>query len=292
MLFLGAALGISLAVLLLESGNYLQMPHIKGPENSSLNAINPGNTIPQKQNYSLAFLLNPDNPYYQTNLHIFEENLKTGDFLLVYGTSAHVQDIVKRAKEIRDQGKDFKVYSVVAYRKIADMEASVPGLPKGIDFIMYDYEGGAGYSPEFTADEATSIASFARAKSLVDQYNNATGTTARLLVSPPYGQLAHSGWDWITASKNMDAVDVQLQAFLKDSRLGAYAKDLVGQVRKTPSDKLVFIQLSIVPSRGTVFDNVQAIHELEGIQGIDAFLIFYKNTQGKDLENLFSILHR
>ncbi|HJU14686.1 MAG TPA: hypothetical protein VJ792_09555 [Candidatus Nitrosotalea sp.] len=215
-----------------------------------------------------------------------------GDYLLVYGTPKDAPDVVKKAQDVKDQGTGIKVYSAIGYRKIHDMVTSVSSLPKGIDFIIYDYEGGPGYSPEFSTDEAASILNFAKAKWLVEEYNNATGGNARLLVTPPYGQLRQAGWDWQSASANMGAIDIQLQAFLKDPQLVVNAKDIVEQIRRQGNDKIVFVQLSIIPTRGTILDNIQAINNLKGIRGIDAVLIFYKNTQGADLEKLFAMLRR
>ena len=246
-----------------------------------------------KQPYSLAFFLNIDNPYYETNLEIFIKNLKKGDYLLVSGPPERAKEIIQKTHEIQNLvNSGVNVFSVMNYKKISDIVATVPTLPKGVDYVMYDYEGGNGYSPEFTTDENQSIVYFDKAHSAVEMYNKNTGSHAKLFVTPPYGQLHKLDWNWDSVVTNMDVVDMQLQAFLKDPSLKNYTINIMQQIHKTSPDKLVFIQLSITPKRGTVLDNVSAIDNLKNVSGIGAFLIFYQNTQSSDLKQFFNIIQR
>ncbi len=272
---------------------------------AGLHGANPAKYVPSQgnfsslndsgspKNYSLAFFLNCNNPYYKSNLALFESNLKRGDYLLVSGPAQRASDIIKKTDEIRTStSPGIHVVSVVVFRDISEIMDTVPGLPRGFDYVMYDYEGGSGYSPEFTPDEAASVEYFAEARDAVGKYDKNSGSSASLLVSPPYGELHKSGWNWTLAASNMDAIDIQLQAFATDPGIQDYAKNIVGQIRKSTGDKLVFVQLSIIPTRATIQENIGALAKLQDVRGINAFLIFYKNNQRQDLLELFRMLHR
>lgn len=268
--------------------------HPPAPEvlsTKSIGGLNDTDSMPK--NYSLAFFLSPGNPFYASNLQIFERNLKRGDFLFISGPDQRAADVIQKARDVRAHMEPgINVLSLVNFRRISDIVSKVPNLPKGLDYVMYDYEGGRGYSPEFTLDENMSAKYFAEAEDAVHMYDNITGGDAKLLITPSYGQLDKAGWNWGYAASHVDAMDMQLQAFTKDPDLPKHTQNIVSQIRKVQVDNLVLIQVSLIPSRGTVQDNVNALKSLSQIQGIDAFLIFYKNTRGKELGQFFSMLQR
>lgn len=246
-----------------------------------------------KSNFVLAFFLQFGNPYYNDNLSILAKNLKAGDYLLVESTYLRTPELFQTVHDAKALVKPgVKVISVVNYKDIESLSTTAPLLPKGIDYIMYDYEPGASFSPEFTKNESVSISYFEQAKDSVEQYNKNTGSDAKLFLTPPFGQLRNADWNWGLLSKHVDVIDMQLQAFLKDPSLKTYATDIIEQIRKDSPDKLVFMQCSLSPQRGTVQDNVNAVETLRQIKGINGSLVFYQNVQGPELEQFFSLLDR
>ena len=255
-------------------------------QNSNIGDIAPSN-------YSLAFFLKIGSSQYEANLEILTKNLKPGDYLLVYGPYTRASEILQGALEARSLvNPGVNVISVIDYTNITNLTVTVPTLPKGIDYIMYDYEKGTGFSPEFTVDEKASIDYFDKAKSAISQYNKNMSSDAKLFVTPPYGQLRKANWNWGVASDHMDVIDMQLEAYLKDPNLKKYTMDIIEQIKRDSPDKLVFVQLSINPKRGTLQDNLNAIDSLKDVVGVNVFLIYYLNYQSTDLKQFFSLLDR
>jgi hypothetical protein len=237
----------------------------------------------------LAFFLRNSGQQYTDNLLVFAKNLKSGDYLFIYGKPSEdltVLHKVEQAKPMFNSGVN--VNSAIFYYKIGDLVDNVPKLPSGVDFIIYDYERGTNYSPEFTTNESTSLGYFDQAKAAITQYNRNSGSNARFMVTPPYGELQAAHWNWGLAVKHMDAVDIQVQAFLQHpDTMKNYVSDVVGQItQESPSTK-IFIQLSLVQQRGTIQDNLNAINMLYRLP-IDGFLIFYHPSQTSDLEQFFN----
>lgn len=250
-------------------------------------------SIQTKTSYSLAFFLKTSGSHYNDNLQVFKNNLKSGDYLLIRGEPSSPMVLIQKVQLARSMfNSGVNVDSVLFYYKIDDLIKEVPNLPKGIDFIIYDYEKGANYSPEFTTDEATSIGFFDNAKDAVAQYNKNTGSNAKFMVTPPYGELRSADWDWGLAAKHMDAMDLQVQAFLKDLvTVKGYVSSAVNQITQGSPNTLTFIQLSIVHKRGTLDENVAALNALKNPR-INAFLIWYQANQTEDLNQLFNLLSR
>jgi len=244
------------------------------------------NTKPSKH---LAFFLRIYGQYYVDNLKVFVKNLKNGDYLLIRGNTSEAPTVIQKVEESRplfDSG--VHVNSAIFYYAIRDIVTTVPKLPHGIDFIVYDYERGDNYSPEFTTNESKSIEYFDQARSVVAQYNKNTDSNARLMVTLPYGELHSANWDWRLAAKHMDVIDMQLQSFLQDhSAIQRYISNTADI--EAGDRSLIFAQLSITPVRGTVQENVNAINEIQNSQ-VGAFLIWYQSIQTSDLAQFFRIM--
>lgn len=244
-----------------------------------------------KSNTPLAFFLRIYGQYYTDNLKVFEKNLKNGDYLLIRGNPSEALTVIQKVEQSRplfDSG--VHVNSAIFYFTIRDIVTTMPKLPHGIDFVVYDYEKGDNYSPEFTTNESKSIEYFDQARSAVIQYNKNTGSNAKLMVTLPYGELHSDNWDWRLAAKHMDVLDMQIQAFLQNpSLMQSYISNTYDN--GTGNKPLIFAQLSISQVRGTVQENVDAINTIKNSK-VNAFLIWYQAIQTSDLEQFFSLLHR
>lgn len=221
-------------------------------------------------------------------LELFATNLLDGDYLLVGGTPWQVPWVLQKAGEARRRVKPgVNVFSWVGYVAITELEASVPNLPREIDWVVYDYEGGPGFSPEFTRDQATSVSFFDRGHKMA----NASGF--KFMVTPPYGQLRTANWDWGEVAKHMDGIDIQFQAFLQDlNLLENEVPKVVAEIAAKSPTTLTFIQLSVVPTRGTLEDNITAIQRFENNRQIAAFLMFYSPLQVELLAEFFAKFRR
>ena len=246
--------------------------------------------------YHLAFLLqstaSPSS--YSANLGLFEKHLKPGDFLFISGnpnsTASTVLAQTQAARALVSPGVN--VCSLELYFHVADLKGSATKLPKGFDYIGYDYEQGAQYSPEFTTNETASIGYFDMAQAAVKKYDSITQSNARFMVTPPYGELRGANWDWGLAAKHMDAISMQTQSFLNDSvSYGNMATSLAYEIRQGSPNTQLFMQISIDPSKGTLQDNVNAINTLKTLP-LDGTLVYYNNLQTSDLQRLFTMLNR
>ncbi|MGE5599895.1 MAG: hypothetical protein ACM3UQ_00095 [Clostridiales bacterium] len=238
----------------------------------------------------LAFFLNIASSRYQDNLKVFARNLQNGDYLIMRGDPSSPLAVIQAAKQSKHMfAPGVHVMTCLFYYAIGDIVRSVPKLPPGIDFVVYDYEKGSNYSPDFTTNESVSLGYFDQAEAAVLQYGKNTGSNAQLMVTPPVGELLHAGWNWGLAADHMDAIDMQLQAFVKDHAL---MKNLVSSTAShisEPKKHLVFVQLSL--SRWPVRENIDAINATRDSR-IGAFLIWYQATQTADLEAFFDALKR
>ncbi|MDZ7268322.1 MAG: hypothetical protein ONB48_11380 [candidate division KSB1 bacterium] len=251
------------------------------------------NTLSQESKSSpcsqarLAFLLTR-NPFADSLLKIFADHLLPGDYLLVGGPDSQAQWAISKANEAQSRIKTgVRVLSWAGYVAIDELEARVPRLPQSLDWVVYDYEGGPEFSPEFTRDQQASLGFFERGQQVSRRHG------FQFMVTPPYGQLRGANWDWGRVARFMEAITLQFQAFLQDEQLlETEVRNVVGQIREASPQTLTFIQLSIVPERGTVEDNLRAIRRLEDETQISAFLIFYRPDQSDLLRDFFRQLSR
>lgn len=258
-------------------------------------AIENGNTYSESNStilreYNLALLANSDSPQYNDTLATFVKSLKSGDYLMVEGYDGPTSVIEQKIHNLESLvSPGVNVGAIRIYNSIDQLTNMVPNLPKGFDYIGYDYEDGKSFSPEFTTNENTAIGYFDKAKSAVEQYNLKTGGDAKLIIMPPYGELREAGWDWGLAAKHTDIIDIQFQAFIKDAKFLNYVLNAISQIKKESPTTKVFVQLSLVPKRGTAQDNLNAIGALYKLP-IDAFLMFYHPNQTSDLKQFFQIM--
>jgi hypothetical protein len=249
-------------------------------------------TFVRSSNFHLAFLLNTRSPYYNDNLQLLAKNLRDGDYLFVIDSKLILpSQLVQQAKLMCSPG--VHVNSAVLYSKLQKIIDESATLPGGIDWVIYDYENGTDFSPEFTTNETASLVYFDEAQAAIEKYNTLTGSAAKFMVTPPYVELQKGNWDWGAAAKHMGGIDVQTQRLVKDmptfkDNISKIAEQIHGKSPETFS----MIQFSLRPSVGTIQDTVDGISNVKDIR-IDAFLIFYDQySQNSQLEQFFSSLDR
>ncbi len=241
------------------------------------------------RDYHLVFLVSSASPQYENNLNIFAKYLKRGDGLLVEGYENSEPEIAQKIQKIKlMQNPGVNVDAIRIYNGIDDLTNKVPNLPKGFSYIGYDYEQGAGFSPEFTVNKTKSVEYFDQARHAVLQYNLRTGSNASLILMPPFGQLGKLQWDWGQTAKHTDIMSIQFQAFIKDRNFLNYVVDAIAHAKQESVSTKVLVQVSLVPTRGTPQDVLQAITLLHRLP-IDSFLVFYHPNQTSDLEQFLSI---
>lgn len=169
----------------------------------------------------------------------------------------------------------------------------MPNMSPGIDWIVYDYENGTDFSPEFTTNETDSVKYFDKAWESVKQYNAKTKSNAKFMVTPPYGELKSGNWDWGVAAKHMDGIDIQTQRLVKDmSTFQGHVIQIYDQLQEKPPTVFSMIQFSLRPSVGTIQDTLTGIYSAKNL-GFDAFLIFYDQySQNSQLDDFFKVLHK
>lgn len=243
-----------------------------------------------KPRTSLAFFLNISSNRYLDNLKVFARSLQNGDYIILRGDPSKPLAVIQSVKQTKPAfAPGVNVKSCLFYYAVDDIAKSVPKLPPGIDFVVYDYEKGSSYSPDFTTNESRSIGYFDKAEEAVLQYRRNTGSDAQLMVTPPFGELLHANWDWGLAANHMDAIDMQMQAFVQDHALMQSFVSSTTRNMSGPAKHLVFVQLSL--SRWSVQENIDAINATRDSR-IDAFLIWYQSTQTAGLEAFFDTLKR
>lgn len=228
----------------------------------------------------LGFLTgnNPD------NIPVLENNLNSGDYVFVntpLGDDSNAQSILQEAADIKSKVKPgVHVYTLVWYSKIDDIESRVANLPKGIDYIIYDFEKNPNFTPEYTNDQQQAIALYDRAAKVA----HANGF--KLMVTPTYGDIKAGsaisrGWDWGEVATHMDALNIQFQGYFRLANADTISNDMsniMQDISKKSPNTLAFVQLSLTPVGGTSDQNVNAIHALNQ-KGIHNFLIFYAGPQ-------------
>ena len=253
------------------------------------NTVPQNNTVPPTStSYSLAFLAG-SNP---ANIQLFEDNLKPGDYILVntrLGDDSSSQSLLQEAADIKSKVKPgVNVITLVWYSNISNIESRTPQLPKGIDYVVYDFESWK-QTPEFSTDQQTVIGLLDRALKVAHDNN------FKLMFTPAYGSIKNGaavpfGWNWGDVSKHTDGVVIQFQGYFKLSNGDTVKNDMVNiikQISSSSPNTLAFVQLSLTPVGGTVDQNISAMHDLNS-GNIKKFLIFYGAQQTDDLKNLLT----
>lgn len=241
----------------------------------------------------LAFFLNTRSSHYDKNLETLAKNLHDGDylFIIVHSKLNLIDQLVLQAKSACKPGVN--VNSVLLYTKLSNLISEMPNMPPGIDWIIYDYENGSGFSPEFTVNETVALKYFDKALESVKQYNEKTKSHAKFMVTPPYGELKSGNWDWGVAAKHMDGIDIQTQRLVKNmSTFQVHIIQISNQLQEESPTTFSMIQFSLRPSVGTTQDVLTGIYSARDL-GFDAFLVFYDQfSQNSQLEDFFKILHK
>lgn len=241
------------------------------------------------RNYALVFLVNYESQQYNNTLTSIVKHLKSGDYLLIegYGDSVPMEQYLQKIKSFTSPGVNVGMIRI--YNSIDALVKNLSILPKGFNYIGYDYEGGDGFSPEFTTNETISIKYFDQAENAVHKYNEKTGSDSKLLVAPPYGELKNANWNWGIAAQHMDVMDIQFQAFIKDAKFLDYVLDAIAQIKQESPSTKIFVQLSLIEKRGTAQDNLNSINVIRNLP-IDGFLMFYHPYQTSELDQFFQIM--
>lgn len=243
--------------------------------------------------FSLAFLLNTRSAYYEKNLDILAKNLHSGDYLFIITHSKlnMTSQLVMQAKSKCVSG--VHVSSVLLYSKLSSLISETSRLPSGIDWIIYDYENGDDFSPEFSTNETVSMVYFDKAWESVKQYNERTNSHAKFMVTPPYGELKPGNWDWGKAATHMDGIDIQTQRLVKDmNTFQSHIIPIAAQLQKQSPETFSMIQFSLRPSVTTTQSVITGIGSVQNF-GFDAFLIFYDQySQNLQLEDFFNHLKK
>lgn len=243
-----------------------------------------------QRNYHLTFLVSSSSPQYADNLLIFEKYLKSGDCLLVEGnenSESAIKQKIQKIKSLVNPGVN--VGAIRIYNDIDTLVNKVPNLPRGFRYIGYDYEQGTGFSPEFTINATRSMEYFDQARNAVHQYNLKTNESALLIIMPPFGQIGKSQWNWGLAAKHTDILSIQFQAFIKDRDFLNYVLDTTAQIKQESASAKMMVEVSLVSTRGTPHDNLQAISMLYRLP-IDSFFVFYHPYQTSELAQFLSIV--
>lgn len=221
------------------------------------------------------------------NLDLFEKYLRPGDYLFITtpldqdsNTSQVLQDAMEAKSKVTF---GVKVLSFVWYSKIDAVRLHTPYLPKGIDGVIYDYESGGMYSPEYTTN-STKVLSFFNSGFQISHRNG-----FKFMTTPVFGDVTNNteiehDWNWVELSNSSDFLVVQFQNFFKMNnsddlkiRMGEMMKE-INATSHTPT----FVELSLTAIGGTADQDLYAMHELEQV-GVNKFLIFFEPWTTDDL---------
>jgi hypothetical protein len=175
----------------------------------------------------------------------------------------------------------------VWYSKIEAIKLHSAYLPQGVDGIIYDYENGTLYSPEYTTDYEKVSALFNSASEIA--HNN----RLKLMLAPVFGdtvnntEIEHS-WDWNEIASHSDFLVIQFQHFFKTNNADAL-KARMGKIMEdinSTSGTPTFVELSLTAIGGTADEDLQAMQDLKSA-GANKFLIFFEPWKTSELEYIF-----
>lgn len=247
------------------------------------------------QPFYMMALLKTGSAAYPEDSQLFFQNMVPGDYLLVHGTLAEFPTTLTNVQQARAAVRPgVNVMATAMFDKVADIASQVPAWPKGLDLVFYDYENGTNFSPEFSGNETASIGYFDQAENAVKQYNANTGGSAKLLVAPSFSELRKYNWDWGLAASHMDMIDVQFGGYTELPSLFQYAPPVFLQIRQESPATTPFIELSLMPNRGTPAYVSNDTYVLDG-DGVDGLLPWYSETnvtQSAVLQQFLDMLPR
>ncbi len=225
------------------------------------------------------------------NLELFEKYLRAGDYLFIttpLDQDSNFTQILEDAAEAKNKVvSGVKVFTFAWYSKIDEIKLHSAFLPSGVDGIIYDYENGTEYSPEYTTDYNKVSSLFATASEIAHKNG------LKLMLAPVFGdtinkvEIEHS-WNWTEISDHADFLVIQFQHYFKDdnanslkTRMGKIVDDI-----NSNSGTPTFVELSLTAIGGTADEDLQAMQDLEHV-GVNKFLIFFEPWKTGDLEHIF-----
>ena len=222
------------------------------------------------------------------NLELFEKYLRPGDYLFIttpLDQDSAIGQVLKDATDARNNvSPGVNVLSFVWYSKIDAIKLHGSFLPKGIDGIIYDYEGGTQYSPEYTTDGQQVISLFNSGLKIAHENG------LKFMITPVFGDIVNNTeiehpWNWIELSNNSDFMVIQFQSFFKMSNATALSTrigEIISQINAA-SQTPTFIELSLTAIGGNADEDLKAIYDLKQI-GVGKFLIFFEPWTTNDLQ--------
>ncbi|GEM_PF-2821831 len=240
--------------------------------------------------FSIASFLKTGSPSYQQDSQMLIGDMEGGDYIIIHGNETQFPTTLQEARNASLLVRPgVNVVPAAMYTRIADITSQVPAWPKGLGLVFYDYENGTGFSPEFTSNETKSIGYFDEAENAVRQYNANTGGNARLMVAPSYSELRAANWDWGLAAKHMDMIDVQFGGYTESPNLFKYAPQVYSQIRQESPGTQEFIELSLMPNRGTPQITSSDIYQLDA-DAVGGFLPWYDQASTAQSATLMQFL--
>ncbi len=243
-------------------------------------------------NFNLRFWLHTNQGHYSDILQVFSKHLKSGDILMIGGdNNANTSIAVSEAAAAKPQfAPGVIIGSYRIYHTIGNITQFLPTLVKGYDYIVYDYE--IWNTPEFTRDQAQSIIYFDQANSAIKQYNQLTGSNAKLVVAVSYWPIrfAIPTWDWGAVAKHMNQMNVMMSGYTSNPCLSKCSSSVYAQLVQESPHTVNEIQLSFAPGRDGPEKVAHALYKLQSV-GVNNTLIFYDNYQTQPLKEFFNDLH-
>ncbi len=225
------------------------------------------------------------------NLELFERYLRPGDYLFITTPLDQDSDFSQLFQDTAEAKSrvvsGVKVFSFAWYSKIDAIKLHSAYLPKGVDGVIYDYESGPMYSPEYTTDYNKVSSLFVTASEIAHRNG------LKIMLTPVFGdtvnktEIEHS-WNWTEISKYTDFLVIQFQHYFKDhdadslkTRMGKIMQDI-----NSTSGNPAFVELSLTAIGGTADEDLQAMQDLKHV-GASKFLIFFEPWKTSELEYIF-----
>lgn len=226
-----------------------------------------------------------------TNLELFEKYLQPGDYLFITTPLDQDSDFSQLLQDVAEAKNKVvpgvQVVSFAWYSKIEEIKLHSAYLPHGVDGIIYDYENGTEYSPEYTTDYYKVSSLFKTASEIAHQNG------LKIMLTPVFGdtvnntEIEHT-WNWTEISKYTDFLVIQFQHYFKENnadalktRMGKIMDD-INSTSGTPS----FVEISLTAVGGTADEDLKAMHDLKQV-GTNKFMIFFEPWKTSELQYIF-----
>ncbi len=256
--------------------------------NTTIETSSKGNTTQTQPPVFAMFYISGSN---HTNLALFEKYLRPGDYLFITTPLDQDSDFSQLLQDVAEaknkSASGVNIVSFAWYSKIDVIKLHSAYLPHGVDGIIYDYESGAKYSPEYTTDYDKVLSLFESASEIAHRNG------LKLMLAPVFGDIVNNteiehSWDWSEISNHTDFLVIQFQHFFKTQNADL-VKTQMGKIMKnidSTSGTPAFVELSLTASGGTADEDLEAMQSLKSV-GVNKFLIFFEPWTTNDLEHIF-----